>query len=79
MVSVFKLNLFYMDEFENAPINVKATLMANSIKLQAIIDSLNGEQLENYNRVVENKKAVAADALVNLLSREDIDEFLGLF
>lgn len=67
-----------MDKFEDVPINVKASLTAVAIKLNAVISTLNEEQLERYNQKIEIDKNNAADALKGVLSSEDIAEFLRI-
>lgn len=67
-----------MNEFENAPINVSANLFALSIKFNALKESLNVEQLERYNQIIEKKKEESVVFLTQLLPSESIDEFLRL-
>lgn len=64
-----------MDELQKAPINVQATLLANTMKINALIDSLSEESRIKYDASIQEVKEITAEAFKNILSSEDIQAF----
>lgn len=67
-----------MSNFENAPVDVKATLFVTAIKLSAIVSTLSGEQLEKYNQIIAEQKENASKHLKDLLTPEELESFLKM-
>jgi len=67
-----------MSSFDNAPLNVKATLFATTIRLNAVVKSLNPDQSDKYEQVLAEEREKALVHLKDLLTTEELDEFINL-